>query len=508
MRYLRYAFLALCPGLPFLAFGSNVTFSNHTQNSAQNFSGGAAFYQHADMNNNDGREDLVWEYTPEMGGYYQFVVQLSTGDGAYAPPTAYSLPSNAEIAAITVGDFNHDGSPDVAIFGQDNNLYLFLNNGRGTLTAGKQSSYSTDTSGDGVTVATGDFNHDSMTDLAFVESGILHIWFGDGKGSFTLGPTMAVNGSNPQIGDFDGDGKADLLLNDNANHTIAYVLYGDGTGHFPQTTTVTFNTPAWASPNTDYVDFTVGDANSDGKTDIIATQPGVYTNRVFVYYGDASRQFASNTNMLLGRCVTGSATVGDLDGNGLNDLIVPEHDCNNPSTGTRYIDVLTRNPDSSYNPDQTVYWAQALGGTVYDIPSPAQVIRGNGDTRPDLLVEECADSRCDAYTTTVQLNTTIGNFPTCNAPAAASGINICSPMMDGSVASPVSFQIGASGTVPMRDVEVWVDGTKMAEQVDGFSGYTFLNKNVDLTPGDHQVDVYAAGWDQSLQKKSFTLDVQ
>jgi hypothetical protein len=60
----------------------------------------------------------------------------------------------------------------------------------------------------------------------------------------------------------------------------------------------------------------------------------------------------------------------------------------------------------------------------------------------------------------------------------------------------------------MRKVEVWVDGVKQVEQLDGFSRYSFLNHTLDLDSGSHQVDIYAAGWDNDLQQKSFTLNVQ
>ena len=33
----------------------------------------------------------------------------------------------------------------------------------------------------------------------------------------------------------------------------------------------------------------------------------------------------------------------------------------------------------------------------------------------------------------------------------------------------------------MRDVQVWIDGQKEAEQIDGFSNYTFLNKSLSLS---------------------------
>jgi hypothetical protein len=68
--------------------------------------------------------------------------------------------------------------------------------------------------------------------------------------------------------------------------------------------------------------------------------------------------------------------------------------------------------------------------------------------------------------------------------------------------------VGAAGPAAMRDVEVWIDGKKEAEQIDGFSNYTFLKKSLSLSAGSHEVGIYAAGWDQSLVKKSFTIDVK
>src|SRR5207237_10198978 len=64
-------------------------------------------------------------------------------------------------------------------------------------------------------------------------------------------------------------------------------------------------------------------------------------------------------------------------------------------------------------------------------------------------------------------------------------INVCSPVA--SATSPVPFSIGASGDTHMRKVEVWVDGSKTAEQLNGFSGYTNLDKSIALANGSHNV---------------------
>jgi FG-GAP-like repeat len=501
--------LAVILAIPAVAFPSSLSFQNHTQPNNQNYGGGAPLYFHEDLNG-DGYEDLVFAYHPEFGDQDTFVVQLAKGDGTYGAPVSYKLPAYGYyVNWLVLGDYSSDGYPDIIALGA-NAVYVYINDGHGAFTLGSTINFASNSQEESPTGVAGDFNHDNKLDLAFVAGGYLYVWFGTGTGSLNIGPSMGVHGDTPQLGDFDGDGKADLLLRDNVNYNVAYVLYGDGSGNFLHTTTITFNTPSTATQPESVVHFSAGDVNSDGKSDILATQPLLQKNRVFVYYGDTSRQFASRTSILIGRCIDNAASVADLDGNGYNDLIVQEHDCSNPNTGPLYVDVLTRNSNSSYNPDQTVYWAQSVNGVKYQLPYPPEVLRANTDSKPDLLVTQCADDRCDGYLTTTQFNTTEPYNILCYPPNGTHGINVCTPPAGPqySTSSPVTFNIGASGSVPQRDVEVWIDGKKVAEQIDGFSDYTFLYQTLAVSPGQHQVDVYAAGWDQSTQRKSFTLWIQ
>lgn len=500
------AILAVLVAVPSVAFGS-VHFANHTQTCQS--CGDNSFY-HADFNN-DGYEDLAYIQDLPMGGSPNFVVRFSDKNGNYSSGTSYQVPAyegGDSVAELALGDFFHDGSIDIVAFTWDSGkAYIYRNNGKGVFSLDGSIQYGPANGAVNTISATvADFNHDGNLDLAYICNGQLHIWAGDGHGGFTSGLSQSVPGVQIAMGDFDGDGKADLLIyNDPAGEASAYVYYGDGTGHFPDS--LTLSLPGG------YASFSVGDANSDGKSDVLAVDPTVAKSRVFLFYGDTGRQFASRTSVLAGRCVSGSAQTADLDGNGVNDLVVEEQDCNptgsTQSGGAMYVDVLTRNPDSSYNPDQTIYWAQkAPDGNLYEIDQPPVILRADQDSTPDLVVQQCADSYCSNHYNTTMLNTTSGNWNGCSAPWTAEGITVCSPLSGQSANSPVRFQIGAAGPVAMRDVEVWVDGSKLAEQIDGFSYYTYLDRSVSLNPGTHNVTVYAAGWDQSLVKKSFTVSVK
>ncbi|HEY3705715.1 MAG TPA: FG-GAP-like repeat-containing protein [Terracidiphilus sp.] len=507
---LRYPCITLSVALAFptLAIGSTVSFSSHTAACSSGLCAQTSI-QHADLNG-DGLEDLIALDHPNYGG---FSVTFNQGNGAFSAPVVYTVPAISSgnpdsVDAVVFGDFSHHGGIDLAAFGADSdNLYVYTNNGRGAFTLTKTIPFTTGNIGF-LSAVSADFNHDNNPDLAFTTDTQLHIFLGDGKGGFTPGLSQSVQGNTLQTGDFDGDGKADLLVTgDLAALNHAYAYYGDGTGHFPQWVTL-----AMSSGTYDQVAFSVGDVNSDGRSDVMVSDPSLYKSSVYVFYGNAAnRNFPNRTTISISGCISYEApTVADVDGNGYNDLIVTAYPCSNTSGSVPNLEVRTRNADSSYNAVQTIY---SIPNSTADDNQIQQVLVLNGDhnTKPDLLFQQCLGqyygSCSNGASTITLLNSTAGAFPTCNAPAAAEGISVCSPSTT-APGSPVTFNLGAAMATPARDMNVWVDGKKVAEQVDGFSNYTYLTKSLSLSPGTHQIGIYAAGWDQSTIHKSFTLTVQ
>jgi hypothetical protein len=403
--------------------------------------------------------------------------------------------SDTQLNALAVGDFNGDGMADVAAIDSDGTLYLFLNSGNGSLTLSKtEYTYSNCSSlGSPVAVAA-DFNRDGKLDVALSVNNQLQILLGNGKGAFSAGPITDLNVSEGlALGDFDGDGDADLATwTYDSSSVYVQVAYGDGTGNFPKI--VETQLPGTF---TNLVSF--GDVNNDGKTDIVALSGT--KKEADIYAGNAARTFATHSAVTLANCAADGALVADFDGNGTNDLVVPEGDCGE-SSGAYTLDFVGHNANGTFAADQPFYTFPS-GFTTSTV-----ALHADGNMKPDLYVSPCTDDTCEVNTTATLLNETSGSFPTCQAPDAFIGISVCSPASGASVSSPVSFTVGAAGPTPMRDIEVWIDGTKETEQIDGFSNYTFLNKSLDLSAGSHKVTIYAAGWDQSEQKKSFTIDVK
>src|SRR4051812_37118579 len=161
--------------------------------------------------NGDGKEDVA----VLLGGDPHRVAVLSgAGDGTFAVVDVSILPDFAN--ALAIGDFNEDGRNDTAaslLLAQ--RVSIRLGNGDATLS---DTPPDVRVSDDAEGVAVGDFDSDRHEALAIPRgdgdrSG-LSIRLGDGQGGFTSGGQVAV-GNGPSavaVGDFDADGKEDLLV--------------------------------------------------------------------------------------------------------------------------------------------------------------------------------------------------------------------------------------------------------------------------------------------------------
>jgi CSLREA domain-containing protein len=215
-------------------------------------------------------------------------ILLGNGDGTFTPTTGGPITVGLNPAFVTTGDFNGDGNIDLAISNLDSQtVTILLGNGDGTFkeaTAANlgtcegmcsplsvtQSIYGTDYQLQFSSIAIGDFNGDGIPDLAMAnQSGYLVIFLGQGDGTFAqaTGSPIAIQGGQSMptavaVGDFNGDGRADLAVTDGQSWNMISILLGNGDGTFVQTATP-------AASNSDAL--VVGDFNRDGVPDLAAT---------------------------------------------------------------------------------------------------------------------------------------------------------------------------------------------------------------------------------------------
>jgi hypothetical protein len=459
---------------------------------------------HADFNS-DGREDFVVG-EPNGCSPSQFALVLSTGDGTYDPPTCYTVPVGTP-KYFAIGDFNGDGNPDVIVSIWRNAFYEYLGERSGKLHLANTfviGGAPINTANTAQSLGIADVNHDGNMDFVYgcpdcSEDLSFHTFLGDGHGGFRNGPQSLVRipaGVQLVGGDFNGDGKVDLLSQSQAYFSFSTVSYGDGAGNF--TLGPIYNGPIVYAPY---------DLNGDGRTDLVGDtylfQPTgtTYYKRIKVLYGNADHTFTVRF-IGLGNCTIGPdpPAVADFNGDGINDIAVVEgSDCKGHGPVT--LNILLGKDDGTYAPELPLFT-----GTVTERFGAPLVLRSNRDSKPDLALFElsaAANGRVLFFQ-----NDSTGDFPSCSPPDQFSGFALCSPNSNVASSSTVRFSIGAANQTPGRKVEVWIDGNKMGEQLkQAFSYYSFLDASYSLSNGKHKVTIFSAGWDNHLESVTFPLTV-
>ncbi len=208
--------------------------------------------------NGDGKLDLAapnFESAPQ----YSVSILLGKGDGTFGPNTEY--PTLDVPFVVVTDDFNNDGKLNLAINGQFGGVSVLLGNGDGTFQPKKDSSTGFAQASH---VASGDFNGDGKADLAVANNAdnSVSVLLGNGDGTFNLQPPISIpiTPSRLAVGDFNGDGFVDLVVA-RRNSAKVSIPFGKGDGTF--LTNAEFD--VGAGPQ--FV--TVKDLNGDGKLDVV-----------------------------------------------------------------------------------------------------------------------------------------------------------------------------------------------------------------------------------------------
>lgn len=213
--------------------------------------------------NGDGRADLLWRN--DSGAVTDW---LGTAAGGFINNDANALrPAGTDYRVVGIGDFNGDGRRDILWRNTSGSISDWLGNSNGGFTVNDTNAL-TAVALTWTVVGVGDFNGDGRADILWRSStGIVAEWVGQASGGFAVN-----NNVNTQVdltwkvvgvGDFNGDHASDILWR-NDDGTLSDWLGTTGTGAF-----VANNSAAAVFVPTVWRVASIGDFNGDGRDDIL-----------------------------------------------------------------------------------------------------------------------------------------------------------------------------------------------------------------------------------------------
>ena len=260
--------------------------------------------------------------------------------------------------AVGVGDFNGDGRDDILWRNDAGDVTVstitdWLRTASGGFD-GNWTNAAVNVGAGWTVVGVGDFNGDGRDDVLWRDStGTITDWLGTATGGISGNWDNSAQGVDiswqvAAVGDFDGDGRSDILWRNDKGEVTDWLGAGDG-GFVDNTQNVLWNA-SLPGISTDWSIAGVGDFNGDGRSDILwRNDAGQITD----WLGTADGSFVASAGFALDvETHWRIAGTGDFNGDGRDDILWRRDD---GSLDTQFSEV-----DGTFLPTAQQLWEKTL----------------------------------------------------------------------------------------------------------------------------------------------------
>ena len=303
----------------------------------------------------DGVPDAVVTHHGSVNG-----MSILAGNGDRSFDVAQEFPGlGTNPQDVLVADFDNDGKPDIAVVTGSGIVALFRNVSEPGAIAFERVA-NVEVGSEPYRLAAGDLTGNGLLDLVVSNRGTnnatgrsVSVLVNDGTGGFTesrLGEDLSprVRPWAIALADFDGDGRLDLVAGDmdNGNRIVRWLGNGDGSFGAPSFTDIPSGNPSPA-------DFAVADFNGDGTPDLAWVTTGGTPRELSVLPGDGAGGFGPRVATAFSYGSTTSfLRVADLNGDGFPDLVLGGSDhvtvATNRGNGDLRFDLVRRSHGATH----------------------------------------------------------------------------------------------------------------------------------------------------------------